>query len=149
MSPDGRLVAYVVESLNGEKDAYQTDVWLVPTAGGEARALAASSPVGDDTPRGRPTAAGSRSSPSGHGRAPRETTRASEAPGVADPAGRRRGGAAHREPRAPCPSLEWSADGKTIAFLAREPKSDDRKRREKEKDDAWTPSEVYPWSRLW
>ena len=30
VSPDGRLVAYVVESLNGEKDAYQTDVWLVP-----------------------------------------------------------------------------------------------------------------------
>ena len=53
VSPDGRLVAYVVESLNGEKDAYQTDVWLVPTAGGEARALA-SSPVGDDTPRWSP-----------------------------------------------------------------------------------------------
>jgi hypothetical protein len=27
VSPDGRLVAYVVESLNREKDAYQTDVW--------------------------------------------------------------------------------------------------------------------------
>ena len=50
VSPDGRLVAYVVESLNGEKDAYQTDVWLVPAAGGEARALAASL-ADDDTPR--------------------------------------------------------------------------------------------------
>jgi dipeptidyl aminopeptidase/acylaminoacyl peptidase len=46
-------------------------------------------------------------------------------------------------------SFEWSADGKTIVFLAREPKSDDRKRREKEKDDAWTPSEAYAWTRLW
>ena len=33
VSPDGRLVAYVVESLNGEKDAYQTDVWLVELQG--------------------------------------------------------------------------------------------------------------------
>ena len=53
LSPDGKAVAYVVESLNAERDAYQTDVWLVPTAGGEARALA-SSPVGDDTPRWSP-----------------------------------------------------------------------------------------------
>jgi dipeptidyl aminopeptidase/acylaminoacyl peptidase len=90
VSPDGRLVAYVVESLNGGHDGHQTDVWLVPTANGEARAVA-SSPVGDDTPR-------------------------------------------------------WSPDNR---WVAREPKSDERKRREKEKDDAWTPSEAYGWNRLW
>src|SRR4029450_9299560 len=53
VSPDGRMVAYVVESLNAEKDAYQTDVWLVDVAGGEARALA-SSAANDDTPRWAP-----------------------------------------------------------------------------------------------
>ncbi|MFI4946588.1 MAG: S9 family peptidase, partial [Burkholderiales bacterium] len=46
-------------------------------------------------------------------------------------------------------AFEWSADGKTIGFLAREPKSEARRKREKEKDDAWTPSDNYPWNRLW
>jgi len=48
VSPDGRVVAYVVESLNEEKDACQTDVWLVPTVSGEARPLT-SSPANDPT----------------------------------------------------------------------------------------------------
>lgn len=140
VSPDGRLVAYVVESLNGEKDAYQTDVWLVPAAGGEARSLAAS-PVADDTPRWSPDG--------------RFVALLSERPrpgAKGDDAGdakrqiwliRPDGGEAIPLTEAPgsVSSLEWSADGKTIALLAREPKSEDRRRREKEKDDAWTPSE--------
>ncbi|HEX9186961.1 MAG TPA: S9 family peptidase [Vicinamibacteria bacterium] len=146
VSPDGRLVAYVVESLNDEKDAYQTDIWLVPAAGGEARPLAAS-PVGDDTPRWSPD--GKRVAFLS------ERTR----PGAKDDADAKRqvwlirpdGGEAVPLTSAPgaVSDLEWSADGRTIAFLAREPKSDERRRREKEKDDAWTPSELHPWTRLW
>jgi dipeptidyl aminopeptidase/acylaminoacyl peptidase len=147
VSPDGRLVAYVVESLNPEKDAYQTDVWLVPTAGGEARPLAAS-PVGDDAPRW---------SPDGRWVAFLSERPRPGAKADGDEAKRQvwlirpDGGEAVPLTEAPgsVSALEWSADGKAIAFLAREPKSEDRRRREKEKDDAWTPSEVYPWSRLW
>jgi dipeptidyl aminopeptidase/acylaminoacyl peptidase len=148
VSPDGLLVAYVVESLNGAKDAYQTDVWLVPAAGGEARPLA-SSPVGDDTPRW---------SPDGRWVAflserPRPGAKADDA----DEARRQvwlirpDGGEALPLTSAPgaVSGFEWSADGRTIAFIAREPKSDERRRREKEKDDAWTPPEAYSWNRLW
>src|SRR3989304_2558946 len=36
-------------------------------------------------------------------------------------------------------ALEWSPAGKAIGDLAREPKSEEQKAREREKDDAWTP----------
>jgi len=146
LAPDGRSVAYTVESLNAEKDAYQTDVWLVPTAGGEARALAASA-ANDDTPRWSPDG--------------RWLAFLSERPrpGVKDDDEAKRqiwlirpdGGEAVPLTSSPgsVSVFEWSADGKTIAFLAREPKGEARRKREKEKDDAWTPSQNYPWSRLW
>jgi dipeptidyl aminopeptidase/acylaminoacyl peptidase len=148
VSPDGRLVAYVVESLNEEKDAYQTDVLLVPAAGGEARRLA-SSPVADESPRWSPDGKwvaflsdrprpGAKADDSGE--AKRQVWLIRPDGGEAVPLTAAPGNVSE---------LEWSADGATIAFLAREPKSEERRKREKEKDDAWTPSEVLPWGRLW
>ncbi len=148
VSPDGRFVAYVVDSLNDEKDAYQTDVWLVPTAGGEARQLT-SSPQNDDTPRWSPDGKwiaflSERPRP---GAKKDETDEAKRQVWLIRPDG------GEPRPLSSAPGsvseLAWSRDGKTIGFVAREPKSEDRKRREKEKDDAWTPPETYPWARLW
>ena len=53
LSPDGRWVAYVVSELNHDGSEYQTDVWLAPTAGGEARRLTGS-PAADEFPRWSP-----------------------------------------------------------------------------------------------
>ncbi len=147
VSPDGQRVAYVVSSLNEEKDAYQTDVWLVPAAGGEARALT-SSPTDDESPRW---------SPDGKWIAfisdrPRPGAKKDDEDGKRQLWLIRPDGG---EPRLLTSSggnvtdLAWSPDGKAIGYLARDAKSEERRKREKEKDDAWTPAEMYPWQRLW
>ena len=39
LSPDGTRIAYLIRTIDVEKDAYQSHVWLVPAAGGEPRRL--------------------------------------------------------------------------------------------------------------
>jgi len=148
LSPDGRLVAYVVTELNEEGDDYQSDIWLVPTAGGEARALT-SSPANDDSPLWSPDG--------------KEIAFLSERPRPGQKKddgdeGKRQVWVTRPDGGEPRPlttsagsvsRFEWSRDGRAIAYLAREAKSEERKKREKEKDDWWTPAEMYPWSRLW
>jgi len=53
VSPDGRFVAYTVTRLDAKEDAADTDVWMVPFAGGEAVRLTAS-PKRETAPRWSP-----------------------------------------------------------------------------------------------
>ena len=39
MSADGSRIVYQVRTIDAEKDTYQSHLWLVPTAGGEARQI--------------------------------------------------------------------------------------------------------------
>lgn len=154
LSPDGSWVAYVVSELNHDRSEYQTDVWLVPAAGGEARRLT-NSPVADE---------GHRWSPDGRTIAflserPRPDAKKDEAPkdAGADEAKRQLwlirvdGGEAWQlsDAKGGVSAFDWSRDGARIAYLSKEPKSEERRKKEKEKDDAWTPSMIYPWNRLW
>jgi len=156
ISPNGRWIAYVVQQLTADGGDYQTDVWLVPTAGGEARRLTAS-PQNDESPRW---------SPDGRTLAfiserPRPGVKPADAPPPGAPGadeGKRQiwliapdGGEATllSDSKGSVSEFEWSSDGKSIAYLAAEPKSDERKKAEKDKDDAWTPSTMYRWNRLW
>jgi len=53
ISPDGRWVAYTVESVDVARDESDTDLWMVPFAGGEAIRLT-SSPKAESKPRFSP-----------------------------------------------------------------------------------------------
>lgn len=53
LSPDGRWVAYTVVSYDVEKNSRDSDIWLVPAAGGEARQMTRS-PKSDERPRWAP-----------------------------------------------------------------------------------------------
>ena len=53
ISPDGKSVAYVITKANKEENRTDSDIWLVPLAGGEPRQLTAS-PRHDRHPRWSP-----------------------------------------------------------------------------------------------
>jgi dipeptidyl aminopeptidase/acylaminoacyl peptidase len=53
ISPDGKSVAYVITRANKEENKTDSDIWLVPLAGGDARQLT-SSPKHDRHPRWSP-----------------------------------------------------------------------------------------------
>ncbi len=53
ISPDGRLVAYVVTQVSLEQNSRNSDIWMVPVAGGTPIAVARSA-RSDDTPRWSP-----------------------------------------------------------------------------------------------
>jgi dipeptidyl aminopeptidase/acylaminoacyl peptidase len=154
VSPDGRWAAYVVSELNTDGSDYNTDIWLVSTEGGEARRLT-NSPVADEFPRWSPdgrTIAFLSDRPR-----PGVKPEDAKAAGASDE-GKRQvwlirpdGGEAWilTDSKGGVSGIEWSRDGKQLGYLAREPKSEERKKKEKDKDDAWTPSSVYAWTRLW
>jgi|DewCreStandDraft_5_1066085.scaffolds.fasta_scaffold00144_84 dipeptidyl aminopeptidase/acylaminoacyl peptidase len=53
VSPDGRWVAFTVTTIDKAQDTRNTDIWLVPTAGGEPRQLT-THPAADARPRWSP-----------------------------------------------------------------------------------------------
>ncbi|MGH3861360.1 prolyl oligopeptidase family serine peptidase, partial [Actinokineospora sp.] len=154
VSPDGRWVAYVVSDLNHDGTEYNTDIWLVSTEGGEARRLT-NSPVADESPRWSPDGRtiaflSDRPRPGAKTEETKPATSSDEAKRQAWLI-RPDGGEASvlSDSKGGVSAIEWSRNGKLLGYLAREPKSEERKKKEKDKDDAWTPSSLYPWNRLW
>lgn len=150
ISPDGHRIAYVVQELKPDGSEYQTDIWLADAETGASRRIV-DSPVADESPRW---------SPDGRTLAFLSDRPRPGAPPAADgpDEGKRQiwllplaGGEAQILTAAPggVTQFEWSKDGRFVAYLSHEPRSEERRKREKEKDDAWTPSMNYPWSRLW
>ena len=110
LSPDGRLVAYVVTDVSLEKNSRTNHIWLVPVAGGEPVAVARSEKA-EDTPRW---------SPDGKKLAFVSTRDGGSQVWVVDmgPAGAGRRAEEDHQSRHRGERRRWSPDGKWLAFTS-------------------------------
>ncbi|HXG65844.1 MAG TPA: S9 family peptidase, partial [Blastocatellia bacterium] len=122
ISPDGRFVAFVVTEADMKTNHRNSDVWIVPTDGGEARQLTRS-PKRDDQPRWSPDS--------------RRLAFLSDRDGKAQIYVISMDGGEPEKLTAvetAVQSFEWSPDGSRIAYIAADPLPEAR---EKEKKDGF------------
>ena len=129
ISPDGSRIAYSVKTANAEREGYQGAIWLVPSDGTTAPAQLTAGTSQDSTPQWSPDGehlaftSDRGDVPKGRKRAPRNIF-------VLD----LEGGEARQLTRFgdDCSDLAWSPDGRSLAFVVRDPKDageeDDRVR---------------------
>ncbi|MEO8448637.1 MAG: S9 family peptidase [Gemmatimonadota bacterium] len=137
LSPDGKWIAYVVSAVDLADDAVNSDVWIVPTAGGTPVRLTTSKKA-DNQPRWSPD-----------GKWIAFVSGRDEKPQIF--LIRPNGGEAEKltESKTGVQSFQWSPDGTRLAYVAvREPTPDEEKR-EKEKDDAIVVDRDFKLTRLW
>ncbi len=145
---DALSVAYVVQGWNADHSDYQTDLWVSNLSGSETRRLTFAD-QNDDTPRWSPDGKwiaflSERPRPGKKDDAADEGKRqvwmmrtdGGEAQLVTDAAGG-------------VSQFEWTHDSKAIVYLSKEPKTEEQKKKDKDKDDAWRPEQHYAWNRLW
>jgi dipeptidyl aminopeptidase/acylaminoacyl peptidase len=137
ISPDGRYVAYQVESANWEDNAFQTDIWIVAVATGQRYQLTHSKKSSND-PKWSP-----------------DGTRLAFA---SDREGKRQlylisvsGGEAFQLTKVDTGinSYEWSPDGKHIAFTAADADSKPKKDRDEKYGEFTVVEGDYTMAHLW
>ena len=137
ISPDGKYIAYVVTEADLEKSAYNSDIWLVPTRGGEPLKLT-NSPKADRFPRWSP--------------------RSDKIAFLSGRSGKTQiwlispfGGEAVKltDSETGVSSFVWAPDGKSIAYLARDPETKEEKEKKKKKEDAIVVDERFKMNHIW
>ncbi len=123
VSPDGRLVAFVVSEVDTKDNVYQTDIWLVSTSGGEPFRFTRH-PKNDRAPQFSPD-----------GKMLAFISEREEKPQIflADV----RGGEPWKlsDLKGGVSGFAWSPDGTWIAALSADTPSEDEEKRSKAKDD--------------
>jgi dipeptidyl aminopeptidase/acylaminoacyl peptidase len=136
LSPDGRWIAYTVTRADLEQNASDSDIWLVPAAGGAPVRLTTNR-KGDSSPRWSPD-----------GRRIGFISSRDDRPQLyAIPPF---GGEAERllEHKGAIRQFAWSPDGASIALVADPEPTPEQERRIKDKDDAIVVDTNYSFARL-
>src|SRR5258708_7535313 len=119
ISPDGGRIAYSVKTPNAKRDGYQGAIWLVSSDGEKAGAQLTAGASLDSSPQWSP-GGDLLAFTSDRGDVPRGRKRAPRNIFVLDLAG----GEARQLTRFgdDCSDLAWSPDGRSLAFVVRDPK---------------------------
>jgi dipeptidyl aminopeptidase/acylaminoacyl peptidase len=136
ISPDGRLVAFVVTQADMKTNFRNSDVWLVAAEGGDPRPLTGS-PRRDDAPQWSPDAKRLAFISDRDGRAQVYSIRID-------------GGEPQRitDVKTAVQSFAWSPDGKRIAYIAADPVSEMREKEKKDGFDQIVVDADYPFAHI-
>jgi dipeptidyl aminopeptidase/acylaminoacyl peptidase len=137
ISPDGKLAVYALTVPDLKQSTSNTDLWLVPTAGGDPIRLT-TSPASDDQPQWSPDGKwiGFVSARDGKPQLFKISAFGGEAVKLTDS----KSGVA---------SFAWSPDGHRIAYVAPRDPTPDEEKKQKEKDDALVVDQKFTPMRLW
>lgn len=132
ISPDGARIVYTLVTVNAKHDNYETSLWMIPSAGGEARPLTAG-----------PRDSGARWSPDSRSLAFLRAPEQKDKDGKPQPAQiyvlSMDGGEARPLTDIPkgASGLEWAPGGRAIAFLSTAlPKDFDKKKEHKDDEES-------------
>lgn len=137
VSPDGKLVAYVVTSADMKENANDADVWLVSTAGGEPVRLTTNK-KNDNQPRWSPDS-----------KRIAFLSAREEKPQIFLISAF--GGEAEKltDSKSGVQSFQWSPDGNRIVYVAQQEPTPDEEKRLKDKDDAQVIDKNFKLARIW